>query len=89
MLNRLSTIFLIFRKATSRFSGSLYSTLGWVLPYYAQLIIRLERLPIDYGGSNTDVGNACEKGPKKLKVYHDISSKERSHSSIVTILDID
>jgi hypothetical protein len=95
MLEDLVQTLALFKKLSTLISGSSYTTLGSVLPYYCKLLMSLEKSAEKYTMNVNDdsseallapLGFACNEAWLKLKEYYNRTDMH-SHFRLATILD--
>jgi hypothetical protein len=85
MLRELLSVFGIFQAATLQLSGQTYPTISWVLPFFVQVMKRLEDCAEEHG-EETELGEACSAAWRKMGHYYS-DSDTRSYLATATILD--
>jgi hypothetical protein len=84
-LEELLEVFRLFNAATVSLSGQTYATISWVLPFFVQVMSKLEERA-DKHGVETELGEACSAAWRKMAQYYR-DSDTKSYLATATILD--
>jgi hypothetical protein len=85
MLHELLNVFEIFKAATLQLSGQTYPTISWVLPFFVQVMKKLEQHAEEHG-EETELGEASSAAWRKMSHYYS-DSDTKSYLATATILD--
>jgi hypothetical protein len=85
MLSELLNVFGIFKVATIQLSGQTYPIVSWVLPFFVQVMEKLEE-SAEAHGPDTELGEACSAAWRKMGHYYS-DTDTKSYLETATILD--